>query len=500
MKHILLFGAGKSATVLIDYLKNLATVNNYEVTVADGNLQTVQAKVGDHAFVKAKHTDVENEFERQSLVEAADVVISLLPPSLHYLVALDCLRFGKHLLTASYVDEKIKALKNQIAAKRILFLCEMGLDPGIDHMSAMQLIDRIKAMGGTITSFKSHCGGLVAPESDDNPWHYKISWNPKNIILAGKGGAVYKENGTEKTVQYEELFTEGKMVSINPEILLAYYPNRDSLGYIPLYGLEEADTFIRTTLRHPDFCFGWKNIVDLKLTDETYKYETNGMTLGEFFITHLEKNNFTEWLNRTLTTRLSFAKELMDSLVQLMEAESEISAEGKSAGGTIMLVDEKGDLNTLNTEDIKGKAAETLAIKMNEASLTLKQLFFLGMDSDELINKGNCTAAEILQFILEKKLALQPTDKDMVVMVHEIEYLLNGELHSFKSSLIVKGEDGIRTAMAKTVGLPLGIAAKLILEGKLVETGLHLPIIPSIYTPVLHELKAHGISFEEYEE
>jgi len=497
MKQILLFGAGKSATVLIDYLKDLATANICGVTVADENLETVQSKVGEHAFVKARQANVGIEFERQSLVKDADVVISLLPPSLHYLVALDCLHFSKHLLTASYVDEKIKALQNEIAAKKILFLCEMGLDPGIDHMSAMQLIDRIKAMGGTITSFKSHCGGLVAPESDDNPWHYKISWNPKNIILAGKGGAVYKENGTEKKVQYEELFTAGKMVNVNQEIMLAYYPNRNSLGYIPLYGLEEADTFIRTTLRHPNFCLGWKNIVDLKLTDETYKYETNGMTLGEFFLTHLEKNNFTEWLNQTLTTRLSFAKELMDSLVQLMEAESEISVEGKSAGGTIMLVDEKGDLNSLNTEDIKGKAAETLAIKMHEASLTLKQLFFLGMDSDELINKGNCTAAEILQSILEKKLALQPTDKDMVVMVHEIEYLLNGELHSFKSSLIVKGEDGIRTAMAKTVGLPLGIAAKLILEGKLVETGLHLPIIPSIYTPVLHELKEHGISFEE---
>ncbi|MBA4138887.1 MAG: saccharopine dehydrogenase NADP-binding domain-containing protein [Segetibacter sp.] len=500
MKHILLFGAGKSAAVLIGYLKDLATANAYQVTVADGNLETVQSKVGEHAFVKARQANVENEIERQSLIKPADVVISLLPPSLHYLVALDCLQFGKHLLTASYVDEKIKALQNEIAAKQLLFLCEMGLDPGIDHMSAMKLIHRIKKMGGAIKSFKSHCGGLVAPESDDNPWHYKISWNPKNIILAGKGGAVYRENGKEKTIQYEELFTAGKMININPEMSLAYYPNRDSLGYIPLYGLHEADTFIRTTLRHPDFCFGWKNIVDLKLTNETYKYDTNRMTLAEFFMTHLEKNNFTEWLNQTLTTRLSFAKELMNNLVQLIEAEGEISAEGESPGGTIMLVDEKGDLNTLDTDDIKGKAAETLAIKMHEATLTLKQLFFLGMDSDELINRGNCTAAEILQFILEKKFALQPTDKDMVVMVHEIEYVMNKDLHKIKSNLIVKGEDSMHTAMAKTVGLPLGIAAKLILEGKLTETGLHIPVIASIYTPVLNELKEHGIRFEETEE
>ncbi len=500
MKHILLFGAGKSATVLIDYLKHLATANEFAVTVADGNLQTIQLKVGEHAFVKAKQANVEHELERQSLIKAADVVISLLPPSLHYLIALDCLQFGKHLLTASYVDEKIKALQNEIAAKKLLFLCEMGLDPGIDHMSAMQIVHRIKAQGGTVTSFKSHCGGLVAPESDDNPWHYKISWNPKNIVLAGKGGSIYKENGKEKTLQYEELFTTGNIVTINPQMSLACYPNRDSINYIPLYHLHEADTFIRTTLRHPDFCFGWKNIIDLKLTDETFKYNTNGMTYAEFFMTHLQKYNFTDWLNETLNTRLSFAKELMDNLVQLIEAEDETSAEGKTPAKTIMLVDEKGDLNAFNTEDIKGKEAETLAIKMHEATLTLKQLFFLGMDSDELINKGNCTAAEILQFIIEEKLALQPTDKDMVVMIHEIEYIINSKQHKIKSSLTVKGEDGIHTAMAKTVGLPLGIAAKLILEGKLTETGLHIPVIPSIYTPVLQQLEAHGIRFEEHEE
>ena len=500
MKHILLFGAGKSATVLIDYLKHLATSNKCQVTVADANLKTVQSKVGEHVFVKAQQANVENESERQSLIKHADVVISLLPPSLHYLVALDCLHFGKHLLTASYVDEKIKALQDEISAKKLLFLCEMGLDPGIDHMSAMQLVHNIKGRGGTVTSFKSHCGGLVAPESDDNPWHYKISWNPKNIVLAGKDGAVYKEKGKENTIQYEELFAAVNIVNINPQMSLACYPNRDSLGYIPLYSLQETDTFIRTTLRHPDFCFGWKNIVDLKLTDETYKYNTNGMTYAEFFMTHLQKYNFTEWLNETLTTRLSFAKELMDNLVQLIEAEGEISAGDKPPAQTIMLVDEKGGLNTFNTEDIKSKAAETLAIKMHEATLTLKQLFFLGMDSDELINRGDRTAAEILQFILEEKLALLPTDKDMVVMMHEIEYVMNGELHKIKSYLIVKGEDGLQTAMAKTVGLPLGIAAKLMLEGKLTETGLHIPVMPCIYTPVLHELKAHGIRFEECEE
>ncbi len=497
MKHILLFGAGKSATVLIDYLKQLATDYQYKVTVADGNLENAQSKVGEHALAKAVQANVENETERKELINAADVVISLLPPSLHYLVAVDCIAFGKHLLTASYIDDKIQALKNEIENKGLLFLCEMGLDPGIDHMSAMQLIHRIKSLGGKIHSFKSHCGGLVAPESDDNPWHYKISWNPRNVVLAGKAGAVYKENGEEIKVGYKELFVAGKPVFINEDMLLAYYPNRDSLSYIPVYELEQTATFIRTTLRHPDFCFGWKNIIDLKLTDETNEYDTDNMSLADFFKLHFEKNNFSEWLNQMLSTRLTFAKDLMDNLVQLMEAEQELNVHGEPTDETIMLVDEEGNLNSLDVDDVKNKAAVALSAKMHEANLTLKQLIFLGLDSDELINKGKCSAADVLQFILEKKLALQDTDKDMVVMMHEIEYELAGINNYVKSSLVVKGEDNVHTAMAKTVGLPLGIAAKLILNGSLTTTGLHIPIHESIYTPVLKELEIHGIEFQE---
>lgn len=497
MKHILLFGAGKSATVLIDYLKQLATDHNYNVTVADGNLENAQSKVGSHALVRAVEANVENELERNGLIKSADVVISLLPPSLHYSVALDCITYSKHLLTASYIDDKIYALKNDIESKGLLFLCEMGLDPGIDHMSAMQLIHRIKALGGKINSFKSHCGGLVAPESDDNPWHYKISWNPRNVVLAGKAGAIYKEEGKEKNVAYEQLFVSGKPVFINDELLFAYYPNRDSLGYIPVYELEEARTFIRTTLRHPDFCFGWKNIIDLKLTDETIEYDTDNMSLANFFKLHFEKNNFGKWLNEMLSTRLSFARDLMENLVQLMEAESELNTSGQNPDESIMLVDEDGQLNNLDVDHVKNKAAAALSSKMHEANLTLKQLIFLGLDSDELINKGKCSAADVLQFILEKKLALEPTDKDMVVMMHEIVYEAGGNTNYVKSCLVVKGQDSVHTAMAKTVGLPLGIAAKLILNGTLATKGLHIPILESIYNPVLKELEKLGIGFEE---
>jgi saccharopine dehydrogenase-like NADP-dependent oxidoreductase len=429
MKHILLFGAGKSATVLIDYLKQTAAQKQWQVTIADADLSAVQSKVGNHTWVKAVGLSIENETARKALINEADAVISLLPPALHYVVALDCLALGKHLLTASYVDDKIRALSGEIKQKGILFLCEMGLDPGIDHMSAMQLVHRIKDAGGHIHSFLSHCGGLVAPESDDNPWHYKISWNPRNIVLAGKAGAVYKEKSKVKSQPYENLFVDCKEVAINGIGQLSYYPNRDSVSYIPVYELENTGTFIRTTLRHPDFCKGWKIIVDLGLTDEEKLIDTDGLSVASF--------------------------------LQKVFAD-------------------------------KAFAFDTELLK--------EQFVFLGWNDDTLINKGTRSYADVLQFILEKKWMLENHDKDMIVMLHEIEYeMKSSEKFKMKSELVVKGENNLRTAMAKTVGLPLGIAATLLLEGKIHETGLHIPIIPGIYEPVLKVLTEHGITFKETE-
>jgi saccharopine dehydrogenase-like NADP-dependent oxidoreductase len=501
VKHIVLFGAGKSATVLIDYLKHIADQNIWKITVADNDEQTVNEKVGPHPLTIGVVIDITDDEARASLIKKADVVISLMPPTLHYLIAKDCLSFKKNLLTASYVDDKLKAMSAELEKENILFLCEMGLDPGIDHMSAMQIIDRIKQQGGKITSFRSHCGGLIAPESDTNPWHYKISWNPKNVVLAGKAGATYKENGKQVFTPYHELFNETRLVEVNEEFTYAYYPNRDSLSYAPIYGLEEAETFIRTTLRHPEFCFGWKNLVDLKLTDEEIKYNTDGLKVSAFFQKHLEQHGFGNWLNDMLMQRLTIAKDMMEKLMELMKAEEEAIKE--SAPGEdideLMLVDEKGELSTVHVDDVKDKAAETVAFQMHEANLSMKQLFFLGIDDETEINLGERTAAEVLQFILERKLALLPGDKDMIVMLHEIEYELNDEKHEIKSSLIVEGDDHIHTAMAKTVGLPLGIAAKLILEGKINLKGLHIPTIAEIYEPVLKELQDQDIIFNETE-
>ncbi|MFT4154299.1 saccharopine dehydrogenase C-terminal domain-containing protein [Parafilimonas sp.] len=496
-KHIVLFGAGKSATVLIDYLKQLISEKNWQLTVADSNLQSVQQKLGAHKNAEAIAVDITNTEERKKYISRADIVISLMPAHLHYLIAVDCIELKKHLLTASYVDNDIKKHAGAIRQNHLLFLYEMGLDPGIDHMSAMQLIHSIQEQGGKITSFQSHCGGLVAPESDDNPWHYKISWNPRNVIMAGKAGAVYKENGETITLKYEELFSGKQGINVPGLGWYACYPNRDSLHYLSLYHLEEAASFVRTTLRHPDFCFGWKNIIDLKLTSEEKLYETNGLTVSAFFRQHFEQHGFGEWLTQLLSSRLEYAKNMMEQLMNLMQAEQEAISEGEKPDDDFMMIDEKGELTTLNVDEVKNKAAESVAVQMHEANLTLKQLFFLGLNDDTLINKGLCSAADVMQFVAESKLALQPGDKDMVVMLHEIEYEIEKRKSTVRSSLIVKGEDNIHTAMAKTVGLPLGIAAKLILEGKITETGLHIPVAPAFYKPVLEELKQHEVFFNE---
>lgn len=498
MKSILVFGAGKSATCLIEYLLKAIDEQNWSLTVADGNLALAASKLGSHPRAKAVELHVEQEGARRDLLKNADIVISLLPPHLHILIARDCVLLGKNLLTASYADEAMHALETEIKAKGLLFLCEMGLDPGIDHMSAMKLIHEIKSRQGKITVFRSHCGGLVAPESDDNPWHYKISWNPRNVVQAGMSGASFRENGEVRKLVYQELFDPKRVVEVDDLGYLAWYPNRDSLSYIPLYHLEEASTFVRTTLRYPEFCFGWKNIIDLKLTDETVEYNTDGMTLQQFFQQHFLKHGFSGWIENQLTERFSKTKELLEKLQELLKAEDSIDEAGKKELQDFMVIDPSGELMDINLSAVKTKAAATVAGQMHEANLSMKQLFFLGMDDDQtIINKGQCSALDVLQFAIEKKLLLKPDDKDMIVMLHELEYEIGDQTFKTDSCLVVKGKDSLRTAMAQTVGLPLGIAAKLILLGKINLTGLHIPISPEIYHPVLKELEDNGIIFTE---
>ncbi len=431
MKNILLLGAGKSATVLIEYLKKTATQYNWSVTVADANAAIAAEKAGQHALVKAVGVAIENAAQRIALIQQANVVISMLPPALHYIVAKDCMEHNKHLLTASYVDENLQQMATGIQEKQLLFLCEMGLDPGIDHMSAMQMIASIQKKGGKITSFQSHCGGLVAPESDDNAWHYKISWNPRNVVMAGKAGAVFKENNTIVHVPYQQIFancTPLKNASIPG---LVYYSNRDSLHYMNKYALSHAATFKRTTIRYTDFCKGWQWMVDWQLTDEKLQYATDGMCIAEFYQLHFEKIGLEDLYHQLPTTPLM-----------------------------------QSQLQQIGWYDVATQ-----------------------------INKGTCSAADVLQFILEKKWALQPNDKDLVMMIHEIEYTIEDQKFYHIAELKVTGENAMQTAMAKTVGLPLGIAATLLLNNQLNVRGLHIPTHPAIYNTVLPLLEQEGVCF-----
>jgi len=498
MKQILLFGAGKSSTALISYLLVNASAEGWQLTIADANEQAIREKIGDATSAKVAAFDILIDEKRRSLVKCADIVISLLPPALHILVARDCLHYKKNLLTASYVDAQINDLKAQIEQAGLLFLCEMGLDPGIDHMSAKSLIDQIQGRGGVITSFLSHCGGLVAPESDDNPWHYKISWNPRNVVLAGKAGAIYKQDGEVVELDYEQLFDKKRYVAVPDYEPLCWYPNRDSLSYIPKYGLQDTATFVRSTLRHPDFVYGWKNLIELKLTDEAKQYQTDGKTLLQVFKEHMDLHGFGEWLEKKLHHQFDSTKSLLSELVTLVKLEEEAVDKGIDPVEEFLMVDDKGDLQNIDIDHLKISAAATLADRMHDANLTLKQLFYLGMDDEKtVVDKGLCSAADVLQFSLEKKLMLQPQDKDQVVMLHEIEYMLDGVKYKTTATLLVRGEDSVHTAMAKTVGYPLAIATKLILNGTLSCKGLLIPLDKVIYEPVLKELEENGIRFSE---
>ena len=421
MKTIVLIGAGKSATVLIDYLIAEAEINNWKFIIADSNREQILLKTNNSKYAEAVQLDVTNEEQRSKLIQRAHVVISMMPPALHFLVAKDCVEYRKHLLTASYLDDRMKSLQDEISNRKLLFICEMGLDPGIDHMSAMKIIDDVRTKGGKITSFKSHCGGLVAPESDDNPWHYKISWNPRNIVMAGQSGAVYKENNEIKNISYNNLFDCSNEIIFDGLKGLAFYPNRDSLSYIPTYKLPDTATFIRTTLRHVDFFKGWNAVVHAGLTNETESITANGLT-------------YAKW------------------------------------------------------------SASILPFVRDDNKLMLE---YLGLFEDKAVPATAKSSADILQFLVETKLKMEPADKDMIVMLHEFEYELEGKNHQLKSCLVVKGEDSLRTAMAKTVGLPLGIAAKLILNETIKLKGLHIPTTKDIYEPVLNELEMAEIRFTE---
>ncbi len=439
MKKILVLGAGRSSTTLIQYLLDHSFNNKWKIVLGDISEELALQKIKDHPNGKAVCFNIRDRKLRQQLIEDTDLVISMLPQRMHYPVALGCLKFRKHMITASYVSPKIKRLDKEVKKHDLLFLNEIGLDPGIDHMSAMRIIDRIRSQGGKITVFDSSTGGLVAPESDNNPWHYKFTWNPRNVLLAGQDGARFLYNCRFKHIPYHKLFQRIETVKIQDMGNFEIYPNRDSLKYQSTYDMFDIKTMFRGTIRRSGFCAAWDVFVQLGLTDDTYLIE------------QVENMTYRDFIN----IYLKYHKHL----------------------------------------PVEKKLAAYLGIKEN--SEVMKRIQWTGIFEETLIGLKKATPAQILQKLLESKWKLDPDDKDMIVMLHRIKYILNGEKNNIWTILVVIGSDPENTAMAKTVGLPVGIAAKLILEDRISARGIQIPLLKEIYEPVLNELEEHGIRFIE---
>ncbi|GJM31979.1 MAG: saccharopine dehydrogenase [Saprospiraceae bacterium] len=440
MNNILIIGAGRSSSALINYVLKQASEKNWFVTVADADPSLAEQKVKNHPNGRATWLDVMKVNDRREMIGRADVVVSLLPAHLHLEVAHDCIKLKKHLITASYVSKEMYRLGDEARDRELIFMGEMGLDPGIDHMSAMEQIDEIKAKGGKLTAFRSYTGGVVAPESDDNPWNYKITWNPRNVVLAGQGTAQYLKNEKLKFVPYNRLFKEYWLTDINGLGEYEVYVNRDSLLYREVYGLEGIPNIIRGTIRHRGFCDAWNALVKIGLTDGSYPILDSGSI------------TFHEWMEAYVEEGSGSVKERIANLI-------------------------KEDVN----------------------SPVMKKLEWLGLFRKKKIRLKNATPALILEKLLLEKLKLKEDDKDMIVMKHEFEYELAGKMKLLTSTLVLKGHDNEDTAMSRLVGLPLGIFVKMVMEGRINSTGVNIPVMKEVYEPVLKELQEFGVVFEEKE-
>lgn len=440
MKEILIIGAGLSTYSLIEYLKDQSSKNNWNLTIADKSLENAQSKANGHPNVHAVQFDVDNDQKRKELIASADVVVSMLPAHMHISVATDCIEMGKHMVTASYVSKEMQALNEKAKSNGSIIINEIGLDPGIDHLSAMKALDHIREQGGEMLIFESFTGGLVAPESDDNPWNYKFTWNPRNVVLAGSGGAVkFKQEGRYKYIPYYQLFRRTEPIEIEGYGKFEGYANRDSLSYRDVYGLEDIPTIYRGTLRRPGYCRAWDVFVKLGMTDDTYTLEdSKKMTFREFTNTFLAYNP---------------------------------------------------------KDSVELKLMHYLNIPQD--SNLMEKLTWLGLFEDEVIGLENASPAQILQHILEQKWSLQPGDRDMIVMFHKFGYQLGGKKYMIESSMVTEGKTSEDTAMARTVGLPVAIAVKHILMGNITSPGVQIPVSKEIYEPMLAELEEYGIAFNE---
>lgn len=443
MKKILVLGAGLSSSSMIRYLLAQAASFDWQVRIVDQNIRLVEKKIGNNPRGMALAFDALDRDQRRDEMQQADLVISMLPARFHVEIAKDCIQYRKNLITPSYVSPEMKALDQEARDAGIVIVNEIGVDPGIDHMSACKILDTIRQKGGTVHSFKSFCGGLIAPESDNNPWNYKFTWNPRNVVLAGQGGAAkFIEENLYKYIPYHKLFQRLDTISIDGFGDFEGYANRDSLSYRSIYALDNIPTIYRGTLRKKGFAEAWNIFVNLGLTDDSYTLEGS-----------------VEMTPRTF-------------------------------------------LNAFLPYDTSESVEEKFKRLWTPDNPSLFHKFeWLGMfDDSKQFGVKDATPAQLLEMILVAKWSLEPEDKDMLVMYHEFVYDLEGTRRRITSSMVNIGENPVYTAMSNTVGLPIAICAKMILTDKLPITGVQIPVKAHFYEPILTELEAYGISFLEKEE
>ena len=443
MRKILIFGAGKSTSYLIKYLLDKSYEEELHIIVADKNIGHARKLIGNHENGQAIMLDISDKQARIDAVKNADIVVSMLPPRYHIEIAKDCISYNKNMTTASYITKEMEDLDTSVRSKGLIFMNEIGVDPGIDHMSAIQVIDRIRDKGGKIILFESFTGGLMAPESDNNLWNYKFTWNPRNVVLAGQGGAAkFLQEGTYKYIPYNRLYRRTEFLEVDGYGRFEVYANRDSLKYQSAYGLQDAKTLYRGTMRRVGFSRAWNMFVQLGMTDDEYTMDdSENMSYRDFV------NAFLPY-SPTDSVELKFRHALK-----------------------------------IDQDDIIWDKLEELDI----------------FSPTKMVDLKKATPAEILQKILMEKWTLQPNEKDMIVMYHKFGYELNGKKKQIDSTMVAIGEDDTYTAMSKTVGLPLAIVTLAILNEKITTPGVQIPLKKEVYEPTLKELGTYGIVFKEKE-
>ena len=441
MRTILIIGAGRSASSLIQYLLSKSEKENLHLVIGDLSLELAQKKTNNHSNATAIALDIFDENQRKAAIENANIVISMLPAYLHIQVAKDCIIYKKHLVTASYVSDAMQELDAAAKENNLIFMNEIGLDPGIDHMSAMKVIDEIKEKGGEMILFESFCGGLVAPESDTNLWNYKFTWAPRNVVLAGQGGAAkFIQEGTYKYIPYCNLFRRTEFLQVEGYGRFEGYSNRDSLKYRSVYGLDNVLTLYRGTIRRVGFSKAWNMFVQLGMTDDSYVMEDS------------ENMSYREFVNSFLPYHPTDSVEIKTRLI----------------------------------------------LKIDQDDIMWDKLLELDLfNPNKKVGLKNATPAQILEKILTDSWTLQQDDKDMIVMYHKFGYEIHGKKEQIDSKMVCIGDDQTYTAMAKTVGLPVAMATLLILNGKITTPGVQLPIRKEVYEPILKELEEYGVVFKE---